>query len=710
MIHAGTACSEDHRHGLCWPAVLASLFLAGWSMAASGDGVLFDAMDVFELEYASEPRVAPGSSRLVYLRNGFDIMTDRKVTTIWQLDLQGGDHRQLDDGLHDYGSPRWSPDGDRLLFTASAPGEKRPGIYLRWMDTGQRALLVVPDQPASSITWSPDGRWIAFTMNVKARPEPLVPSRKPPEGAKWAESARVIDTVRYQYDGKGIVETQYRHVFVVSAEGGTPRQLTQGHYNHDGPLSWAPDSGSLLFSANRHADHERETIEEDIFSVDIETGEMRQLTDEPGAEANPVYSPDGRFIAFLKSRNEPVTYRNRRLAVMEADGSKRRSLTENLDASVSQPVWRQDSRGLYFRYDQRADRRVALTKLDGKRSAVVSGLGGTTLGRPYLSGSFHSAGDDVIAYTTGTPDRPADIAVVSKGHRRVLTDLNGDLLDHRKLARIHEVNYRSSFDGQPIQGWYLTPPGFVPAGSGPTGTVSKYPMILEIHGGPHLAYGPYFSAEMQLMAAAGYIVFYDNYRGSASYGEDFARLLQYRYASKEDFADHMSGVDAMLATGLVDENNLFIAGGSAGGIGTAYAIGLTHRFKAAVAAKPVINWISKTLTADSSVSQIRHQFPDYPWKAFGHYWKRSPLSLVANVSTPTMLLTGEEDRRTPISETEQFYQALKLLGVDAVMVRLPGSYHGIASRPSRLIAKVDYLLAWFERYRTDKGEVSATMP
>ena len=226
-------------------------------------------------------------------------------------------------------------------------------------------------------------------------------------------------------------------------------------------------------------------------------------------------------------------------------------------------------------------------------------------------------------------------------------------------------------------------------------------MILEIHGGPHLAYGPNFSVEMQAMAAAGYVVFYNNYRGSLSYGEEFALLLQYKYSSPEDFEDHMSGIDALIDKGFIDENNLFITGGSAGGIATAYAIGLTDRFNAAVSAKPVINWLSKTLTADSMVSQIYHQFPGPPWENLKHYWERSPLSLVGNVSTPTLLITGEDDRRTPISETEQFYQALRLKGVESAMIRIPDASHGIASVPSRIITKVDHILAWFERYKKD---------
>jgi acylaminoacyl-peptidase len=288
--------------------------------------------------------------------------------------------------------------------------------------------------------------------------------------------------------------------------------------------------------------------------------------------------------------------------------------------------------------------------------------------------------------------------VIRNNQKIVITSLNKNLLGHRKLGMVNEITYNSSFDGQEIQGWYITPPDFDPS--------KQYPLILEIHGGPHLAYGPSFSAELQIMAAAGYIVFYNNYRGSLSYGEDFALLLQYKYSSQEDFADHMSGIDALIKKGFVDSKNLFIAGGSAGGIATAYAVGLTDRFNAAVAAKPVINWLSKPLTADSMVGQIYHQFPGPPWEHLEHYWKRSPLSLVGNVTTPTLLLTGEDDRRTPISETEQFYQALRLRGIDSAMVRLPNTSHSIASKPSRLISKVDHILAWFERYQSDPEEIN----
>ena len=379
---------------------------------------------------------------------------------------------------------------------------------------------------------------------------------------------------------------------------------------------------------------------------------------------------------------------------MNVNGKNIRILTNDLDGDAENIIWSQDNQSIHFTYDQRGIRKIGKVGLNGDIKNIASNVGGTTIGRPYISGDYHTE-SDTIAFTQSSPDRPADIAVVNGDELKVLTNLNEDLLAHRKLGEVNEIVYKSSFDGQEIQGWYITPPDY--------DSSKKYPLILEIHGGPHLAYGPHFSAELQIMAAAGYIVFYDNYRGSKSYGEDFALLLQYKYSSPEDFADHMSGIDTLINKGLIDDKNLFIAGGSAGGIATAYAIGLTDRFNAAVASKPVINWLSKPLTADSMVGQIYHQFPGPPWEHLDHYWERSPLSLVGNVTTPTMLITGVDDRRTPISETEQFYQALRLRGVDSAMIRIPDTSHGIASRPSNLITKVDHIVAWFEKYKKENN-------
>lgn len=672
-----------------------TLVLLGTMVLALGanaaDGLrLFTAEDVFDLEYASDPRISPDGRQIVYERRANDIMTDRTVSNLWIVNVDGSRHRPLVSGTAGATSPRWSPQGDRIAYvqdTASGTG-----IHVRWMDTGQTALLANLQKSPADLTWSRDGRWLAFVMSVPAKSEPIAKPRTKPEGAEWSEPVKVIDTVHYRRDGQGFLETAYAHIFVLPADGGSPRQVTSGDFNHEGPLSWSPDGSGILFSANRDDGWELASGESDVYRISVVDGTLTQLTDRQGGEHAPTMSPDGRQIAYIYDDNRMIPYRNNILHVMAQDGSGDHALTAGLDSSVRSIQWA-GNRQVYFHYDRRAVRYVARASMSGEISDVAKGLGGTSLGRPYLSGSFTVSSNGTVAYTGGQAQRPAEVAVRDRRGDRVLTRLNDDLLDNRTLGEVTELVYNSSFDGQEIQGWYITPPDFDPE--------RKYPLILEIHGGPHLAYGPYFSAEMQLMAAAGYVVFYDNHRGSTSYGEEFALLLQYKYSSPEDFADHMSGVDALIEKGIADAGNLFVTGGSAGGIASAYAIGLTDRFSAAAVAKPVVNWISKTLTADSYIGQIAHQFPGMPWEAFEHYWQRSPLSLVGNMTTPTMLITGEEDYRTPISETEQLYQALKLKGVEVVMVRVPGSSHGIAGRPSRLVAKVDNILAWFARYRSD---------
>jgi len=653
----------------------------------------FDPMDVFELEWASDPQVSSDGETIVYVRRSNDIMKDRVRSNLWRINTSGKNHRPLHSGFKNSYSPRWSPDNTKIAFVSNNSGSTQ--IHMHWVGSGETTVISQLQESPSSLSWSPDGKWLAFTMNVKGKSTSIVKSRTKPDGASWAKKPITVTTTRYQYDGRGIVEPSYRHVFVVPADGGTARQLTNGNFNHYGSLAWSADSKDIFFSAHRSDDWELISGESNLYKITVSNKKLEQITSMPGEERSPSISPNGEVIAFYVKERRPLAYTPSRIAVMNLKSGNMQIISNDLDDDSDNLFWSNDGESIYFAFDQRGKRTIKKISLSGKVSDFADNVGGTTIGRPYISGEFHAA-NDVIAYTFGQADRPADIAITVNKETNVVTSLNEDILGHRKLGKVNEITYRSSFDGQEIQGWYITPPDFNPK--------KKYPLILEIHGGPHLAYGPHFSAELQIMAASGYIVFYDNYRGSSSYGEDFALLLQYKYSSKEDFADHMSGIDALINKGIVDEKNLFIAGGSAGGIATAYAIGLTDRFNAAVSSKPVINWLSKPLTADSMVGQIYHQFPGPPWDHLEHYWERSPLSLVGNVTTPTMLITGEEDRRTPISETEQFYQALRLKGVDSAMIRIPNTSHGIASRPSNLITKVDHILAWFEMYTEEDIE------
>jgi acylaminoacyl-peptidase len=663
-----------------------------------GEKLRLTVMDVFELEYANDPRISPDGSQVVYARTFMDVMGDRARSNLWLVKSDGSDHRPLTSGNRSDTSPRWSPDGNKLLYVSSAEGSVQ--LYLRWMDTGQTAKLTQLNRSPRGLAWSPDGKWIAFTMLVLETPEPLAKMPSKPKGAKWAIPPKVIQKLYYRADGRGYLEDGYTQIFVLSADGGTPRQVTTGPYNAGAP-SWSPDGKAIVFSSNRKKDWEYDGRNSEVYELTLTDGSVRALTDRQGPDASPIVSPDGSKIAYLGYDDRFQGYQVTRLYVMNRDGSSSYMMAAKLDRSISGIQWSGDGKGIVFQYSNQGNTKVAYVALDGegkeKVETLAADLGGTSLGRPYSGGSFTVNNSGRFAFTYGRPEHLADISVGDRGSREVhrLTHLNDDLLGHKELGKVEEIWWKSSFDARDIQGWVVTPPGFDPT--------KKYPLVLEIHGGPFANYGDRFSAEVQLYAAAGYVVLYANPRGSTSYGEEFGNLIHHNYPG-EDYDDLMSGVDAVIAKGYVDTENLFVTGGSGGGVLSSWIVGKTGRFRAAVVAKPVINWYSFALTSDGYRNYYKYWFPGFPWDHQEQYMKRSPISLVGNVTTPTMLLTGELDLRTPMAESEQFYQALKLRKVDTALVRIQESYHGITARPSNLIAKVTHVLAWFEKYRTNKSE------
>lgn len=674
--------------------VIVSSFALQVQISQAASLPVFVAEDVFEMEYANDPQVSPDGARVAYVRTSMDIMTDQAKRTIWVVDSNGDNHRPLVSGSGNFSSPRWSPSGDRLAYLSNRDGKTQ--LFVQWLDGGETAKVTALPQSPRSIVWSPDGKYIAFTRFVPKASPTLAEMPAKPKGANWAEPATVIDRMTFRRDGGGYLPTGNNQVFVVPADGGTPRQMSNGDYPIGGPVTWMPDSTSIIFSSNRRDDAEYHPRQTDLFSASLVSGELVKVTDRAGSESNPVISSNGRYLAYTSAADTRQGYNRAELRVKDLQSGEDRSLTEDLDRSVSDVQWTSDSKRLWISFDDLGMTRVAEVDLKGrlKQSDIV--LGGTALGRPYTSGVFSVGGKGHLAFTLGRDDRPADLALMRPGKApRLLTDLNNDLMGQREMARVERMTWASSHDGLEVEGWVMKPPGF--------DSNKTYPMILEIHGGPHSAYGPNYSTEAQLYAAAGYVVFYTNPRGSTSYGEEFANTIDLAYPGY-DYDDLMSGVDALLDRGYVDANQLYVTGGSGGGVLTAWIVGKTDRFRAAVVAKPVINWASFVLTADLNYYFATTWFDAPPWEDYESYWKRSPLSLVGNVSTPTMLLTGEADYRTPMSETEQYYQALKHRGVDTLMVRIPGASHSIYARPSNLIAKVNSILAWFERYRDNASD------
>ncbi|WP_226648403.1 S9 family peptidase [Microbulbifer variabilis] len=651
----------------------------------------FSYEDVFNLEYASDPQFSSDGKDIYYVRNSMNKMADNKRANLWRISADGKDHRPLTSGDDSNYSPRLSPDGKTIAFVSTRSGS--PQIHLLWLDNGQNLQISHLPKSPSNIQWSRDGQQIAFTMFVpESKPLPIeLPGA--PEGAEWAKPPQFIDSNIYRADGMGYLKQGHTQVFVISREGGTPRQLTSGEYDHSSNLAWSKNNDAIYFSANRHPDHEIELMNSEIYKVNLEGGDIEQVTDRFGPDHHPQISPDGKQLAYLGFEDQRLGYQQHLLRIIDLDSGKSRKVQTTKDRSISSFHWLGDSKRIAYSYDDHGSTKIAIKKIGGSEALVASDAGGLSLGRPYSGTNFATSKRGDIAYTQTSPLHPAELALVHNGKVKTLTHLNNDLMPLRKMAQVEEINFRSSFDSRNLQGWVAYPPDFDPK--------KKYPLLLEIHGGPFANYGPRFAAELQLFAAAGYVVLYTNPRGSTSYGHEFANLIHHNYPS-QDYDDLMSGVDAVIDQGYIDEEQLFVTGGSGGGTLTAWIIGKTNRFRAAVVAKPVINWESFVLTADYSSFFTKYWFSGMPWEKPEEYRRRSPLTYVGNVTTPTMLLTGEEDYRTPISETEQFYQALKLNNVEAAMVRIPGASHSIAARPSQMIAKVASILYWFEQHKPDR--------
>ena len=650
----------------------------------------FQGADLFGLQYASEPQIRPDGRVVAYVRVSFDIMTDRARQSIWLIDIETGQQTPLVASAGSHTSPRWSADGGRLAYVSTAEGG-RPQLFVRWMQSGQTAKLAELVSAPADLAWSPDGRWIAFTMFTSDEAAKLGEAPEKPNGADWAPPLEVITDLTYRSDAEGYLKPGYHHAYIVAAEGGAPRQLTFGAFNETGPLSFTPDGAHLLLTGNRMDDWRREPVNTEIYEVALANGVIRPLTSRVGADHAATVSPDGRTIAYLGFDDRLMSYQNEELYVMDRDASTPRSLTGSLDRTIDEAYWAADGHSLYVRYDDHAVTKIARVDLDGRLTAVAEGLSGGGLDRPYTGGEFSVAKDGTVAFTSGTPQSPADVSVTRRGKTRRLTQLNAGLFGDKTLAEVRPLAVTSSFDQRPIDAWLALPPNFDPA--------KKYPLILEIHGGPYAAYGPVFSTDVQLYAAAGYIVLYVNPRGSTSYGQEFANLIHHKYPS-EDYDDLMSAVDAAIAQGHVDPKLLYVTGGSGGGVLTAWIVGRTDRFRAAVTQKPVINWASTVLTTDLYTYMPKYWFEKLPWEDPESYWKVSPLSLVGSVKTPTLVLVGDQDFRTPVSDSEQYYQALQLRGVPTGLIKVPGASHGgLTARPSQSAAKASAILAWFQRYR-----------
>lgn len=660
----------------------------------------FEPADLYKISQVEEPLVSPDGKQVLFSRTWFDIGTDRRVREIWLADIRpnGELERRLLTGSA-RSSAIWSPDGSRIAYVGDLAG--KPQIFVMGVSEGVPRYVTSGKLVPANLEWAPDGSRIAFVAQVDSEPAKLKGMPSKPEGASWAPDAKVTSSFRYRTNDGGYLTPGYRHLFIVSADGGGgPRQVTSGDFDHidaQGTISWAPDGSSLVVVANRRPDRDLRGRESDLWQIPL-SGEPRQLTSTEGPEREPEVSPDGLWIAFTGHPERPSFYAQDDLWILPSGGGAARNLTKNFDRPVSSPAWAEDGKSIYALYNEEGVTRIASFPLSGAApKTLVREVGGTRLYLPSAGGSF-SAAKGTLAFTSLFTDRPTGLGISRNGQTLASLDFNADWRQGKRIGKIEEIRYKSSADGKEIQGWVQYPPDFDPAG--------KYPLILDIHGGPNTDYGPMFSITHQLYAARGYIVLFTNPRGSIGYGEEFGNFFGRPYPS-HDHEDLMSGVDALAMRPYVDAANLFIGGGSGGGVLTLWAIAKEpEKFKAAVALRPVTDWTVQALSSDIQSLTAQYWLGGTPWEKHDVYWRQSPLSLVGNVKTPTMLITGEADYRTPIAQTEMYYQALKMRGIDAVKVRLPEANHGMG-RPSQWLTSILMPLDWFDKYRAgDSGKSS----
>jgi len=671
-------------------AIIATTIAFGWLAFSNATARPLELADWLDWERAANPQISPDGDEVVYTRQRVDKTKDRWASELWIMNANGERHRFLADG----GDVRWSPSGDRIAFIDRPEDAEKAGIFVRWMDAEGATSQVAHDLDGPSrLAWSPDGEMLAVRAREAMKPDWTIDLPGKPEGAKWTEEATVIDRLHYRMDGVG-PKTWFNHIFLVPADGGTPRQLTSGEWDvgaravgaidAGGRLRFTPDGRHILFDGLKTEDGaEPEPFVSHLYAVAVEDGTIRRITSDPGFWHTPVPSPDGELIAYTGNKPAETNYKTQQLRVIGLDGSTPRVLVEALPAGASDITWARNGRGLYYTVDFQGDHNVHYVSLEGAHRPVTEG--DHQLSLDSVSGDGIAVGIFTDADTTRNVVR-FDLA--SGDELRQLTDLNADILADVDLGAVEEFETSSS-DTTTVQGWLIDPPDYDPE--------KTYPLLLAIHGGPHAMYGTEFRPMFQLFAARGYVVVYSNPRGSTGYGPAFANAIDNRYPGRRDFDDLMAATDAAIGRRAINTDRLFVQGCSGGGVLTSWVVGHTERFAAAAARCPVINWISFAGTPDI-VAWAHERFRPPFWEEPQRWLEHSPLMHAHKVTTPTLLMTGERDLRTPLPQAEEFYSALKRLGVPTKLIAMKDEWHGTTRQPSNMLRTVLYLDKWFAEY------------
>jgi len=699
-------------------AVTLVLFVAFPSLAQKRN---ITEKDLFNFVWIGDPQVSPDGSQIAFVRVTVNDRKDGYNTSVWTVQTATGQTRQLTSGIRD-STPRWSPDGKYLCFVRVPEKDGRPDqpqLFMLSMAGGEAFQFTSVPRGAGGPQWSTDGKMISFYNGATAEeiakaapknsPTPAPSPSASPKPEERESDVRVITRAVYRSNGAGYVDNKHpQHVWVVSApragdEKVTPKQLTSGRYD-DGNVTWAKDSSRLYFVSDHNDEPYYELPTTDIYAVSVNGGEPQKLTSfDMGSGALSV-SPDGKKFAFYASLNKPVqSYTEPDLWVMDiAPNAVPKNLTKDFSSDVGSgvggdntaprapggnpPIWSADGRKIYAPFAKEGKANLgAFDSTTGRETDVTSGNQAVVSVRSVPDASK-------FALLISTPTRIGDLYWLdgTSGQPRQLTHVNDELFSKLNLTEPEEVWY-TSFDGKKVQTWIQKPPNFDPN--------KKYPLILNIHGGPHAAYGFIFDHEFQWMAAKGYVVLYPNPRGSTSYGQDFGNIIQYHYPG-DDYKDLMAGVDEVLKRGYVDEKRLGVTGGSGGGLLTNWTITQTTRFAAAVSQRDISDWADWWYTADFTLFQPTW-FKAPPFEDPEDYRARSPITYINKVQTPLMLILGESDYRTPTSSGgEQMFRALKYRKIPTVMVRFPNETHELSrsGQPWHRIERLEHIVGWFDKW------------
>lgn len=655
----------------------------------------FTAEDLYRVTFVSDPQLAPSGAEVAFVRTTIDRERNHYRSQVWLVPFDGSaPARRFTRGPVDT-APRWSPDGTLLAFLRKPAGkEARAQLWLMPRGGGEAWRLTDAPEGVADPQWSPDGKHLAFTSKVT------------PDAAATAtpSDVRVIDRLSFKLDGEGFDDGKRRHIFVIprAPAVAAARQITAGDCDDTEP-SWSPDGHSLAFVSARHPDRDFDR-RRDVWVVPAGGGDPRCVTRTTGPCAGPVFAPDGQTIAYTGHDNDPrygPTTQPTIWLVPAVGDAAPRPIGRQLDRPVGSDVgtdlrygtpeprlaWTPDGAALFTLLSDSG--RVSVSRINATTGAATTLFDGD---RQVTNCSASSDGQRLaLAVSSGTS--PADIVGldVATGAERRLTDVNAALFSAVEVRSPERFRYQAP-DGQPLDGWIVTPPGFDPA--------RRYPLILEIHGGPHAAYGESFYLEFQLLAARGYIVLYTNPRGSTGYGQAFVSALRLDWGGV-DFRDVMAGVDAVVKRGYVDEARLGVTGGSYGGYLTNWIIGQTDRFRAAVSGRSTSNRASLYGHSDIGSFVGDWEFGGPPWERHDFYRERSPITYVANVRTPLLLENQEQDHRCPVPQAEEFYTALKKLRrTDVQFVRFPDESHGMArqGQPAHRVERLERILGWFDKY------------